>query len=302
MIQNQEQIKTLFGRCILRKRNFFMALVLVLLLAGVALAVNVNLSGDLTGTYELNSMSISSDGTISLSVSSGGTQTPSLTLSTSPSTLPAGKVDVAYSQKVTMTASNGTTPYTYSCSTSSAGISASASSNTCSISGTPTSSGTYSVNFRVNDNASDTAQRTSYFSVAGGVSTGEPSGVKTITDGEILDRVSIRSGATLYYKFIIPKGSQGLQLSLSTWDWITNQDMMLSQGLPYPTSDDYTGGKSVKYNGDIVNDSAKWARISPGSSNETLYIYPNLPAGTYYVMVHNTSGMTGSFGLHVSYW
>jgi hypothetical protein len=125
---------------------------------------------------------------------------------------------------------------------------------------------------------------------------------EVLTEGEILDRVSISSGDTKYYKFTVPSGSTGMQLSLSTWDWTSNQDMMLSKGFPVPTPDDYKKGESFKAFGQDINGSPKWARISPGSSNETLYIYPDLQPGDYYIMVHNTSSYSGSFGLHYSIW
>jgi hypothetical protein len=283
---------------------------LVVLMTGMSLAVDINIS-DEQGNL-LHSYTVSETDSIDITVSTG-TQPPpppasAPTLTISPNSLPDGTESVSYSASVLMSAGGGTAPYRYSCyGTGLPGITTgnTARNNTCVISGVPAGSGPYSVTFRVDDDAGQSAQKSRNFTIVAASpppSQGEPPGVQTITDGEILNRIIIRSGETLYYKFIIPRGSQGLQLSLSTWDWNTNQDMMLSQGLPYPTTDDYIGGTAVKYNGNIVNGSPKWSRISPRSSNETLYIYPNLSAGTYYVMVHNTSGLTGSFGLHVSYW
>jgi hypothetical protein len=300
MAKRQEKIKTFLGRCLLRKRNLFMALALalVLLLAGVALAVNVNLSGAVSGTYTLNSMSISSDGTISLSVSGGGGGQQTLTLSTSPSTLPAGIVDTPYSESVTMSASNGTIPYSYSCSTSGAGITASSSGNVCSISGTPTSSGTYSVSFRVDDNAGDTAQRTSYFSVNSNGGGGGGIGAKELTNANSVRRVEIKPNETHYYYFDIPSGTGAMMVSMGTNDWKTNQDMMFSLGEPRPTSNDYPVGESFTVNGEMINGSRKWARIVKGGSNESYVISDNVIPGTYYIMVHNTSNIDGKYELY----
>ena len=82
-----------------------------------------------------------------------------LNLSMTPPTLSVGLVNKPYSQIITITASGGNPPYTYSCSVSGgSGISASVNrsaptnhSAVCTISGTPTMSGTKAVTVTVND-------------------------------------------------------------------------------------------------------------------------------------------------------
>ncbi len=163
-----------------------------------------------------------------------------------------------------------------------------------------------SVTFRVDDNAGKYAQTSKYFTVNTPGGDNEPPGVVTIAEDEVLYRISINAGATKYYKFTIPQSgsgsSHGMQVTMGTWDWTTNQDMMFSLGLPYPTTSDYPVATSFNADGDVINGSKKWANISPGSSNETVKIYSDLAAGTYYVMIHNTSNVSGSFGFRFGAW
>ena len=283
-------------------KSFIMTLLFVALMAGAAMAVNVNISGTpADGTYTLNSMSVAPDGTITLTVDSGQPQgSPVLTLS--PNSLPAGTEDSFYSQNVTMIVQDGSPPYTYSCTGSGvAGITAIKSSNTCIISGTPSGSGTYAVTYRVDDDAGKFDQESRFFTVSAQGGPGDPPGVVEVYNFDSLKRVSITPGGTNYYKFTITPSQSGMQVSLSTFDWTTNQDMMVSLGSPYPTPADYPQSSSFNANGQVINGSKKWAKIIPNSSNETVYFY-NLQAGTYYVMIHNTSSKSGSYGFGFSAW
>ncbi|MCL5022967.1 MAG: cytochrome c [Nitrospirae bacterium] len=102
----------------------------------------------------------------------------SLSLSLSPSSLPAGTQGTPYSQNVTMSATGGSSPYTFSCSGSGvAGLTAAASGAVCNISGTPTAGGTYTVNFAATDSAGANASAARSFSV--NTSTPPPSGADT---------------------------------------------------------------------------------------------------------------------------
>lgn len=302
----------------MRKACFIMALMLVVLLAGISLAVDINISdeqGNLISTY-----TVSDTGSIDITVSTGTTTPPppppspgAPTLSVSPNTLPGGTAGSSYSVNVSMSASNGTAPYTYSCyGTGLAGITTGNTviNNTCVISGTPASSGPYSVTFRVDDDAGQSAQTTRSFTVdpstpppPGG---SEPPDVKLLTNGKSVRFVEIKAGETHYYKFTISQsmsgGWHGMVVSMGTNDWQTNQDMMFSLGLPYPTNRDYTVGQSVALNGDVVNGSRKWGSISKGSSNESVQISSGLAAGTYYIMVYNTAGIDGHYELYYSAW
>jgi uncharacterized cupredoxin-like copper-binding protein len=134
----------------------------------------------------------------------------------------------------------------------------------------------------------------------------DPPGVVTLTDYVGLTNVPIPAFGIKYYKFTIPQSqsgaSHGMQVTLSTFDWRTNQDMVLSLGSPYPVSSDYPLGTSYYKVGDLIHGSKKWANISPGSSNETIWVFSNLSAGTYYIMIRNTSNITGKFGIFYSAW
>jgi hypothetical protein len=82
----------------------------------------------------------------------GGGGRAKLILSINPAGLPSGQVNVPYNQSITMTAKGGKAPYTYVCESSGiSGITVSTSlagptgdSVACTVSGTPTASGTYS--------------------------------------------------------------------------------------------------------------------------------------------------------------
>lgn len=285
------------------RKSFIMTLLFVAFMAGAAIAVDVNISGTgADGTYTLDSMSVAPDGTITLSVDSGVQPPGSPVLSLSPNSLPGGTKDTNYSQNVNMIAQNGSPPYTYNCVGSGvAGITATPTGNTCLISGTPSGSGTYSVTYRVDDDAGKFDQENRSFTVSAPGVPGDPPGVVEVYNQESLKRESITPGGTNYYKFTITQAQSGMQVSISTYDWTTNQDMMISLGSPYPTTADYPASSTFNANGQFINGSQKWAKISPGSSNETFYVF-NLPAGTYYVMIHNTSGSSGSYGFGFSAW
>ncbi len=226
--------------------------------------------------------------------------TPSLSLI--PSTLPAGTKYTYYSQNVTMIVQDGSPPYTYSCSGSGvAGITATINSNTCIISGTPSGTGTYSVTYRVDDNDGNYDVENGSFTVSAPWYPGDPPGVVEVYNHDTLNREPISPGGTNYYKFTVTPSQSGMQVSLSTFDWVTNQDMMISLGSPYPTTADYPPSSSFNANGQFINGSQKWAKIISGSSNETLYVY-NLSAGTYYVIIHNTSSIEGSYGFSLIAW
>jgi 6-phosphogluconolactonase (cycloisomerase 2 family) len=110
-----------------------------------------------------------------VSCGGGGDGEPvSLNLSISPTSLSAGQVNVVYNRTVTMTAKGGKKPYSYGCEASGvSGITISISpsertsdSATCTISGIPTETGSYSVGFSVTDSSQSAAfADTIYFSV-----------------------------------------------------------------------------------------------------------------------------------------
>lgn len=139
-----------------------------------------------------------------------------------------------------------------------------------------------------------------------GMPLSEPPDLQQLDNGVSVQFVRIEVDQSHHYSFTIQPdqagGTHGLMVSMGTNDWSTNQDMIFSLGLPYPTTDDYPPGEAVAYDGELVNGSRKWASISPGSSNESAVSYPDLAAGAYYVTVHNTSDQAGSYELYYSAW
>ncbi len=136
---------------------------------------------------------------------------------------------------------------------------------------------------------------------------GEPPGVTTLVSGIPIRNVSVPAYGTKWYKFNVPSSyigdEHGIQVLMGTYDWVTNQDLMISYGLPYPTPEDYNHSLwNVNYNAIMVNGSLRWSSIYKGGSDEFIQIYPNNYSGYFYVMVHNTSSIEGKFELIITIW
>ena len=271
-------------------KRMLLSIAMLSMLASTAMAASVTLTGSQNGTYTLNNMSVDSNGNITLSISGGTTPPPpgSLNLGLSPTTLPAGTVGSAYSNTVTMTASQGTTPYTYSCSGSGvAGITASnGSGSTCTISGTPTAPGVYSVIFSVTDAAATPAtdSKSISFSVN---AVADPSGCINIGARYpvVLDNQSIPAMSIRNYCFTIDKTVTSIVPYLRSRDWKTGSHMFVSDS-GNPTLNEVStilaSGSTIKRTG-----TAPW--YSFGSySNERLVLNKSASAGTkFYVTVYN---------------
>jgi hypothetical protein len=272
-----------------------------IMLASTAMAASVTLSGAASGTYTLVDMTINSNGDITLNVSGGDTPPApgALNLSLSPVTLPAGTVGSAYSTTVTMTASNGTSPYTYSCSGSGvAGITASNNGSTCTISGTPTVSGLYSVNFSVTDSAAtpDTVSSSKSFSVSAPT---DPS--KCIDIGPrypaYLDNQSIPAKGIVNYCFTIDRTVSAVVPYIRSRDWKTNSHMFVSN-ISNPTMDEIN---RVLATNSTINRTGSPPWYSFGSySNERLVLSKSAKAGDkFYVTVYNSDSVSSLVQL---YW
>jgi len=283
--------------------RILLLIAIMVISAGTAMAVTVTLQGSASGTYTLQSMTIDSNGNITLSVSSSTPPPPgALTLSLSPTSLPAGTVGQSYNQSVTMTATGGTSPYTYACSGSGvSGISASASGNICTISGTPTTSGNYTVNFTATDSANATASQSLVFSVNASTPPGG-SYIDITTSGRLPNYLKSQSIAPFnqstntpgaaYYGFTttdpnFKKVAINLEAEIdSTGAYTADMDLFVST----------TGQPSCSYNN----------RTTIGASNETIIVTNRtatgalltLPPATYYITICNfTQGVTGKFRL-----
>ena len=273
--------------------KLLLLMAMVVAFASTAMATTVQLTGAVSGTYTLGSINISND-TITLNVI--GTTPGELVLSLNPTTLPAGIVNQAYSQNVTMTASGGTSPYTYSCSGSGvAGLSASKSGATCSVSGTPTASGNYTVNFGVTDAASGSASSSISFNI--GTTTPPPpppSGINMTTTGLQPLYLSYQPvaglGAANYYA-IINQNYAKVTVSLESQDWdATDEDLIISNVRQPLCSEIIRGSWSSGTNG-------LWFGPIIGRSNETITMRTTIPAGTtiYATVCNFTASVTGKF-------
>lgn len=292
--------------------KILLSLVMVVIFAlsiteGAAMAASVNISGAISGTYTLNSMSIDSNGNITLNVS-GGTPPPpgALSLSLNPTTLPSGTINTAYNQNVTMAVSGGTSPYNYNCSGSGvAGITASASGSTCIISGTPTASGTYTVNFSVTDSVGAKASASISFNVSAGT-TPPPSNCTTLQNRVNVDAVISANGLD-YYCFVLDNDYSTVGIAIFTGDWATNQDIMMSNR-SQPSWDDYnTYVKTMiaKYgyalNRDPLN--PPWYKTSPINTESIMIYNVNGKKGQiFYVTVFNMSPSQGRYTIQATWY
>jgi hypothetical protein len=232
--------------------------------------------------------------------------------------LPAATEGQAYNNGnpyvVNMYVTGGTGPYNFACrakrSSTTTGIDPVITTEDgqngfaeCTLQGTPAAAGEIDVLFKVTD--STTAKVTLVKKITVNPATvggNEPPGVVELLDGQGADFQNISAGATRYYKCNVPAGQRILGVYLGTRDWSTNQDLIVSYGLPYPTPSDYVQG--VEYHLDGSNN--MWANIQPESpytqseSEENIQVTSPQP-GWYYIMVHNTSSGSGKFWIVCDY-
>ncbi|HET6516490.1 MAG TPA: hypothetical protein VFG09_15155 [Thermodesulfovibrionales bacterium] len=244
------------------------------------------------------SMTVDDAGNIDLSVSDpvpAGGNPGTLSLSLSPNSLPAATQGIQYSQSVTMSASGGSgSGYIYGCSGSGvAGITASASGSNgspCVISGTPTATGTYTVSFNVMDSLAAQAANSVSFNVnqSGGGNTG---GATLLAEGPKVSMQIAASGENDFY-FTLNRAVSMVQVYITTMDWQTNQDLLVSD-VAQPSCSVAVGSYS------LPPSPAPWYVVT-ASSNETVSIRKSFSAGTtIYVTVCNRSNTAGSYAI---YW
>ena len=130
------------------------------------------------------------------------------------SNLPSGTVGTAYIQ--TVSAANGTTPYTFGLASGSlpAGLTLSTSGV---ISGTPATAGTSTFGIQVTDGSSPTESATASFSIAvnGAPMTITTAALSTPTLGSVYSQTIVASGGTAPYAFSLQSGSLPAGLTLA---------------------------------------------------------------------------------------
>jgi hypothetical protein len=147
---------------------------------------SVALSGTDVATCTTSTLAVGSDsivatygGNSNFNGSSGSlTQVVSATLTITTTSLPSGQVGVAYSASITAT--GGTTPYTFTVTGLPPGLTANSSGQ---IAGTPTTAGTYTVTATVTDSSSPQQTTTMTYSVTiAPAASGEPAISITLLD------------------------------------------------------------------------------------------------------------------------
>lgn len=128
--------------------------------------------------------------------------------------LPNGTIEIAYSQTLQVT--GGILPLTWSIASGSLPSGLSLNSNTGYVTGTPTSSGTWSFTARVTDNASRTDDQNLSIRVDGGVLTITTTRLPNGTVGTAYLQTFTASGGTTPYTWSISSGSLPAGLSLNS--------------------------------------------------------------------------------------
>ncbi len=203
-------------------------------------------------------------------------------LSITTSSLTGAAVGVSYSQAVSAT--GGTTPYTFSMSSGSlpAGLSLSAGGV---ISGTPTAAGTFSFAVRVKDNVNNTATKTySGFTVSAPTISLSPSTLPAATQNSSYSQSVTASGGTAPYTYLVTSGSLPTGLSLNSNSGAMSGTPTVFGSFPITISaTDSTSGTGAPFS---------------GSRSYTLTVAPSMPTITTGSLANGEVG--GSYSQTIS--
>jgi carbon monoxide dehydrogenase subunit G len=177
-------------------------------------------------TYTPNASYAGPDSFTYTATNAGGTSTPATvtitvgtpTITLSPSTLAFGAIATAYSQAVSAT--GGSSPYTYAITAGSLPSGLSLSSSTGAITGTPTGAGTYNFSITVTDSSTGTGPFTSSnaysITIAAPTISVSPSSLSAGVVGTAYSETITASGGTSSYSFAVTGGSLPAGLTLSS--------------------------------------------------------------------------------------
>ncbi|RDS81425.1 putative Ig domain-containing protein [Dyella psychrodurans] len=246
-----------------------------------------------TFTFTINAQDHSTGGTFT------GSKTYTLNVSTAvitftPSTLPSGSIGTAYNS-TTFTASGGIAPYHYAISSGSlpAGLTLSSSGT---LSGTPTSAGTFNFSVQATDANNASGTQPYSISVAAPTLTLSPSTLPSTTAETAYSQSFTTTGGTQPYTYTLASGSLPPGLSLSTSGVLSgtptaagsytfvvrSTDSSTGTGAPFFTTVSYT----LQINAPSVT-------ISPTT-------LPNLQVSAAYSQQLTASGGNGSYSFSIS--
>ncbi|PHV25239.1 autotransporter outer membrane beta-barrel domain-containing protein, partial [Janthinobacterium sp. BJB426] len=157
-----------------------------------------------------NGIGTSAPATVTITVSG-----PTITIA--PSTVPAGSVATAYSQ--TVTAANGTGPYTYAISAGSLPAGLSLNTATGTLSGTPTAGGVFNFTLRATDSSTGSGPysgaRAYSLTVAAPTITIAPTTLPAMMAGVAYSQAITGGGGTAAYSYAVTAGSLPTGLTLA---------------------------------------------------------------------------------------
>jgi hypothetical protein len=278
-----------------KMKTFRLILSVLMALAMVSLAYAGTVTVDNNPMGMLSSMTVSDTGDVNITTVPQGS---GLYLSVS-GVFPGGTVDQAYSHGLTMTASGGTLPYNFNCTPDVGGFSGAISnvtstSATCTVTGTSAVPVTVNVQFSVDDSAAvpdqyDVTRNISITATPPPPVGGYPK--QLLIYPEVLGETIPPLASQNYYADIIQDTSL-VDFQITTRDWSTNQDMIVSD-VDYPTCNQVVGGSCLSNRGC----GPPWYSIK-GGNDEIITVNKFFSAGQrLYVTICNKDNISGEFAI-----